>query len=136
MATRSRIGIKVGDHILSAYHHWDGYAEWLGRALKAQYNDYAKALTLVEGGDMSSCWTDERWDDSANGTKGPQYYSQRGDISPPRKDTGLLSYLKDGEEYAYLYVQDIGWICFYMNQFDDEKDPEIIPIPEPTEEFN
>ena len=35
MATRSRIGIELNDgSILSAYHHWDGYPQWLGRILK------------------------------------------------------------------------------------------------------
>ena len=34
MATRSRIGIELTDgSILSAYHHWDGYPQWLGRIL-------------------------------------------------------------------------------------------------------
>ena len=31
MATRSRIGLRLaGDAILSVYHHWDGYPQWLG----------------------------------------------------------------------------------------------------------
>ena len=39
MATRSRIGIQLKDNsILSVYHHWDGYPEWLGRILLTQYN--------------------------------------------------------------------------------------------------
>ena len=34
MATRSRIGIQLKDNsVLSVYHHWDGYPEWLGRLL-------------------------------------------------------------------------------------------------------
>ena len=36
MATRARIGLKLDDgSIISAYHHWDGYPEWLGVTLKA-----------------------------------------------------------------------------------------------------
>ena len=35
MATRSRIGIELKDgSILSSYHHYDGYPEWLGRILR------------------------------------------------------------------------------------------------------
>ena len=39
MATRARIGLKLEDgSIISAYHHWDGYPEWLGVTLKEHYN--------------------------------------------------------------------------------------------------
>ena len=39
MATRSRIGIVLkDDSIRSAYHHWDGYPEWLGVTLREHYN--------------------------------------------------------------------------------------------------
>ena len=39
MATRSRIGIELKDgSVLSSYHHWDGYPEWLGRILNTHYN--------------------------------------------------------------------------------------------------
>jgi hypothetical protein len=65
MATRGRIGIELSDgSILSSYHHWDGYPEWLGRILKTHYNAKSLASELIDGGDMSSCWTDERWDDT------------------------------------------------------------------------
>ena len=58
MATRSRIGIELSDgSILSAYHHWDGYPEWLGRILKTHYNSKELAAELIDGGDMSSAWT-------------------------------------------------------------------------------
>ena len=47
MSTRSRIGIKLEDgSILSAYHHWDGYPEWLGRILKQHYNTNEKVAEL------------------------------------------------------------------------------------------
>ena len=39
MATRSRIGLKLkGDNILSVYHHWDGYPQWLGVTLNEKFN--------------------------------------------------------------------------------------------------
>jgi len=35
MSTRSRIGILLpDDSILSVYHHFDGYPEWLGVTLE------------------------------------------------------------------------------------------------------
>ena len=35
MATRARIGVQLADDsILSVYHHYDGYPEWLGKQLE------------------------------------------------------------------------------------------------------
>ena len=116
MATRARIGVELKNgSILSAYHHWDGYPEWLGRILTTHYNSRSLAEELIDGGDMSSCWTDERW--NSNGTAknaeyGPQYYSERGDDCPPRLDADLAEYLQNGEEYAYVYTQSEGWLCY------------------------
>ena len=125
MATRSRIGIELSDgSILSAYHHWDGYPEWLGRILNTHYNTKEKVAELIDGGDMSSCWTDERWDDSADGSYGPEYYSQRGEDCPPRLDANLIEYVGDGEEYAYLYTLKGEWVCYELHET-----PKIVEIP-------
>ena len=33
MGTRARIGLELKDgSVLSVYHHWDGYPEWLGHS--------------------------------------------------------------------------------------------------------
>jgi hypothetical protein len=112
MATRSRIGIELSNgSVLSAYHHWDGYPEWLGRILRTHYNTQDKVAELIDGGDMSSCWTDDRWDTKLNEEYGPQYYSQRGDDCPPRLDANLNEYLSNGEEYWYLYTNG-EWVCY------------------------
>ena len=132
MATRSRIGIELSDgSILSAYHHWDGYPEWLGRILKTHYNTRTLAAELIDGGDMSCCWTDEKFR-TAEGVEnkveyGPQYYSERGEDCPPRHDKNLKEYLSEGEEYAYLYTNN-EWICYDMHQFK-EREPEQVEIP-------
>ena len=116
MATRSRIGIELKNgSILSVYHHWDGYPEWLGRILKEHYNSRAAASALIDGGDMSSCWTDERWDRTEKAEYGPQYYSQRGEDQPPRHDATLLEYLSNGEEYAYIFNRLGEWICYDLH---------------------
>ena len=135
MGTRSRIGIQLKDgSILSAYHHWDGYPEWLGRILVTHYNSYDQASELIDGGDMSSCWTNERWSndllDRHRDVYGAQYYSQRGEECPPRLDADLCEYLlPDGsEEYAYLFVNN-EWVCYHMHQFEDDKLPEVVEIP-------
>ena len=74
MATRSRIGIQIGNDVLSAYHHWDGYPEWLGRVLKTHYNSKEKVAELIDGGDMSIALGDD-WK--------PEYYADRGEDCPP-----------------------------------------------------
>ncbi len=130
MATRGRIGIMLSDEsVLNCYHHWDSYPEWLGRILKTHYNSKDAAAELIDGGDMSCCWTDDRWDDSdVKGVYGPQYYSQRGEDCPPRLDANLPEYLCDGEEYAYVF-RNGEWVCYNMHQFDDTKLPELVEIP-------
>ena len=130
MATRSRIGIELKDgSILSAYHHWDGYPTWLGRILTTHYNTREQAADLIDGGDMSSCWTDTVWGENrTDGNKyGPEYYSARGEDCPPRYDETLKEYLSDGEEYSYIFTS-AGWVCYDMNEFNDN-DPEIVEIP-------
>ena len=130
MATRSRIGIELKDgSVLSAYHHWDGYPQWLGRILNTHFNSRQQAADLIDGGDMSSCWNDTVWGkDRTDGQKyGPEYYSQRGEDCPPRYDETKEEFLSDGEEFSYIFTS-AGWICYDMNQFSD-KEPELTEIP-------
>jgi hypothetical protein len=122
MATRGRIGIELSDgSVLSSYHHWDSYPEWLGRILRTHYNTRQQVAELIDGGDMSSCWNDD---------KKPEYYSARGENCPPRLDADLCEYLlpDNSEEFAYVFRSG-EWVCYNMNQFDDSKLPEIVEIP-------
>ena len=133
MGTRSRIGIQLADEsILSVYHHWDGYPEWLGRILKTHYNSKSKASELIDGGDMSVCWTDDHFRNSDGKIEkkaeyGPQYYSERGENCPPSL-MSMNEYVNknNNEEFAYIF-RDGAWVCYNMNEFDD-KDPEIVEI--------
>lgn len=132
MATRSRIGIELKNgSVLSVYHHWNGYPEWLGRILNTHYNTRSKVIELIDGGDMSCCWTEIAQYGESNGKEyGPEYYSQRGEDCPPRHDADLCEYLlpNNSEEYAYVFRND-EWVCYNMNQFDDTKLPEVVEIP-------
>ena len=122
MATRGRIGIELSDgSVLSSYHHWDSYPEWLGRILKTHYNSKELAAELIDGGDMSTCWNEENQ---------PEYYSARGENCPPRLDADLCEYLlpNNSEEYAYVFRSG-EWVCYNMHQFDDSKLPEVVEIP-------
>ena len=140
MATRSRIGIQLKDNsVLSVYHHWDGYPSWLGRILNTHYNSRELASELIDGGDMSCAWTNERWNKDLNefggatinneGTEyGPQYYSQRGENCPPRYDKDMEEFFSDNEEYSYIF-RNGNWFAYDMHPFEDTVAPEPIEIP-------
>ena len=139
MATRSRIGIELKDgSILSAYHHWDGYPQWLGRILNTHYNSRQQAEDLIDGGDMSCCWTKDRWtgkkvaeyvnENIEAAEYGPQYYSQRGEDCPPRLDKDMDEFFSDGEEYSYIF-RNGNWFAYDMHQFEDQVAPEPVEIP-------
>jgi hypothetical protein len=112
MATRSRIGLELKDgSVLSVYHHWDGYPEWLGRILKTHYNSKDAVAELIDGGDMSSAWTNAGWNNETR-KQGPLYYSERGEDCPPRLDKSVGEFLQNNEEYGYVYTQEEGWLCY------------------------
>jgi hypothetical protein len=123
MATRARIGIQLADEsVLSVYHHWDGYPEWLGRILKTHYNTKDKVAELIDGGDMSVAWNDSNQ---------AEYYSQRGEDCPPRLDPNKYDYLcgnNAGEEYAYLFVNG-DWVCYNLHLFEENTMPTVAEIP-------
>jgi hypothetical protein len=134
MSTRGRLGIELSDgSILSVYNHSDSYPEGLGVDLKTHYNSYEKVSNLIDGGDMSYAWSNQRWNASGKQEYGANYYSYRGEDCPPRLDADLCEYLlPDGsEEYAYIF-RNGEWICYHMHQFDDTKLPEVVEIPVPV----
>ena len=134
MATRSRIGIQLADEsILSVYHHWDGYPQWLGRILNTHYNTRQKVAELIDGGDMSCAWTNEQWSndllDRERQQYGPNYYSYRGEDCPPRLDANKYDYLAEGEEYAYIYTLKDEWVCYDRHQYEENTMPTVAEIP-------
>ena len=116
MATRALIGLQLDDgSIVSAYHHWDGYPAWLGKILTVEYNTKEKVEELIDGGDMSSCWSDKIWGDKLpEGQYAPEYYSARGEDCPPKlyKDLNEMCIGADdvGAEYVY-HFEDGNWKC-------------------------
>ena len=128
MATRSRIGIELSDgSILSVYHHWDGYPTWLGRILNTHYTTREKVEDLIDGGDMSSAWTNCGWNNETR-PQGPMYYSERGEDCPPRLDKDMEEFFSDGEEFSYIF-RNGNWFAYDMHQFEDMVAPEPIEIP-------
>ena len=143
MSTRSRIGILLpDDSILSVYHHWDGYPEWLGVTLKEHYNTKEDIAKLIDGGNMSSCYSDNEYDyekqEFVKQDPKPNYYG--GDSERPRLSRNFTQFAfdsKSGEEYLYLFV-DNEWNGFSLDHKYSEEDWEIldtkvnpVEIPEP-----
>ena len=58
----------------------------------------------------------------------PQYYSERGEDTPPRLDKDLFEFLGNGEEYAYVWEEGF-WTCYDLHEFDDQE-PEVVEIPQ------
>ena len=121
MATRSRIGLQLADgNILSVYHHWDGYPEWLGVTLNKKFNTRDKVAELIDGGDISCCDSDSDW--NLNKVENHvQYYNDRGENTEPRLDVNFDEYVKNGEEYAYVFTLDHVWECYAIDRnYDDD----------------
>ena len=126
MATRSRIGIQLeDDSILSVYHHWDGYPAWLGQVLQTHYNTKEKVADLSDGGNMSSCWSDNVYDyekqEYVKRDPQPEYYG--GDDERPRLSKNFTQFAfdsKSGEEFLYLFSEN-EWNGFSINhKYDDD----------------
>jgi hypothetical protein len=70
--------IIIGTHILNGWVVFLKLTTTLGKSV---------AEELIDGGDMSSCWTDTPFDCDGKASKyGPNYYSLRGENCPPRLD--------------------------------------------------
>tara|TARA_Y100001938_G_scaffold97064_1_gene132798 strand:+ start:78 stop:497 length:420 start_codon:yes stop_codon:yes gene_type:complete len=138
MGTRSRIGLKIDGGIVSAYHHWDGYPEWLGVTLEKKFNTRETVEELIDGGDMSCCDSDSDWD-LKKCEPHVQYYSLRGEDCPPKMSESLTEYLdlaeKTDGEYAYVF--DGTWTCYEVGQYHGVKGrildiPANYPVHEPV----
>ena len=126
MSTNSRIGIRLPDgSILSVYHHWDGYPEWLGVTLKQQYNTREKVEELIDGGNMSSCYSDNTWDIDVKCDPRPLYYTERGeslDDNAPKLSKNEKEYLVTTDkccgEFAYIFELNNTWRCIELRFWD------------------
>ena len=118
MSTRSRIGLLLGDqHILSVYHHWDGYPSWLGVFLQQNYTTKDQIAELIDGGDISHIDSDTDWNNEKVDNH-VLYYNDRGEKTEPRLDLNVEDYIENeysaDEEYAYLF-ENGEWICYDLD---------------------
>ena len=125
MATRSRIGLRLKeDSILSVYHHWDGYPQWLGVTLQKKFNTKEKVSELIDGGDISCCDSDTDWN-LEKVDNHVQYYNDRGEKTEPRLDLNQEDFFANGEEYAYIFEPNGKWICYDLHY----PKPQLTSIP-------
>ncbi len=114
MATRSRIGLLLQTgHVLSVYHHWDGYPEWLGVTLNKKFNTYEKIAELIDGGDVSCIDSDSDWN-LEKCEPHVQYYNDRGENTEPRLDLNDDDFFENNEEFAYIF-DDGKWTCYDLH---------------------
>jgi hypothetical protein len=119
MATRSRIGIQLKEgSVLSVYCHWDGYPEFNGKKLKEHFGSYEQAAELIDGGDISSLWTDTDWQNMKMEDRRTLYYAERGeedqDVEPNLHNSfqSFISSVNDSWcDYAYLFTNG-EWKCY------------------------
>ena len=125
MATRSRIGLRLKeDSILSVYHHWDGYPQWLGVTLQKKFNTKEKVAELIDGGDISCCDSDTDWN-LEKVDNHVQYYNDRGEKTEPRLDLNQEDFFANGEEYAYIFEPNGKWVCYDLHY----PKPQLASIP-------
>ena len=125
MATRSRIRLLLETgYVLSVYHHWDGYPEWLGVTLQRKFDTYDLIAELLDGGDVSCIDSTTDWD-LKKVENHVQYYNERGEKTEPRLDTSVEDYLANGEEYAYLFENN-EWVCYDLHY----PKPQVVEIKE------
>ena len=127
MSTNARIGLLQEDlTVKSVYHHWDGYPEWLGVTLKEQYNTREKIAELIDGGNMSSCYSDNVYDYEKQAfvkrDPQPEYYG--GKDEAPHLNASFQRFLDDtnaGEEFLYIFVNEC-WKAFSVTPTYDSND--------------
>ena len=137
MSTNARIGLLQEDlTVKSVYHHWDGYPEWLGVTLKEQYNTREKIAELIDGGNMSSCYSDNVFDyekqEFVKRDPQPEYYG--GKDERPHLNVSFQRFLDDtnaGEEFLYIFVNEC-WKAFSVTPTYDSNDEfiknSILPV--------
>ena len=121
MGTRSRIALQLdGDNLVSVYCHWDGYPTFNGKILRQYFNTRDKVSELIDGGDISSLWSDSTWDLKESRPNQTLYYSERGEDCPPKLHDNFYDLLKFAEEFTYVFDNN-QWICYAHNGWDGEK---------------
>ena len=137
MSTRARIGILLpDDSILSVYHHFDGYPEGLGVTLKEHYNTYEKASELIDGGNMSNCYYEEKYNTETGeftpiADPKPTYYGGDDEAPVLSKNFDEFTRIDSWQEYSYVftkYMTNYKWEGYAISHKYDENYEEIVSV--------
>lgn len=113
MATRSLIGIKLGDYIKTIYCHWDGYPEHNGQLLVDNYTSPSAVFDLLELGDLSSlAETPAKCTAYHRDRKEPYGMVEARDVDPNELVNVGCDY---GVDYVYVYNENNEWDCFAID---------------------
>ena len=108
--------------------------------LKTRFETKEKVAELIDGGNMSSCWSDNEYDyekqEFVKRDPQPEYYG--GDDERPRLSRNFTQFAfdsKSGEEFLYLFSEN-EWNGFSINhKYADDGyilDTNIIPVEIPN----
>ena len=140
MSTNARIGLQLNGGIVSVYHHWDGYPQWLGAQLTTKYTNKEDIAELIDGGNMSCIASDTDWN-RKECKEHVQYYTGRGesiDENAPKLAESMTEYFEQcdncGAEYAYVF--DNGeWFCYDTKTWSDSFG-QLVDIPQRLQHEN
>ena len=112
MATRSLIGIKLGDYIKTIYCHWDGYPEYNGQLLVDNYASPSAVFDLLELGDLSSlAETPAKCTAYHRDRKEPYGMVEARDVYTSELAAVGIDY---GADYVYIYNDEFEWECYSL----------------------
>jgi hypothetical protein len=97
MSTHALIGLELPDsQVLSVYHHSDGYPEWLGVRLLAEYQTQEQVEALMNGGDLSNLDL--------------SYWEMRAEYSPAELYKSKRKFRESGiASFYYLFTTEGKW---------------------------
>ena len=118
--------------ILSVNHHFDGYPEGLGVKLKEHYNTYEKVAELIDGGNMSNCWSDSKFNVETGeftpiADPKPTYYGGDDEAPVLSKNFDDFTRIDSWQEYSYVFVKD-RWEGYAISHKMDENYEEIVSV--------
>lgn len=108
MSTRSVIGFIKDGFYYSIYCHHDGYLSHNGRILLECYTDFDKVERMVNGGSMSSLGATIKDNSYYVRDKG-ESFEDNGVCACNNDDEIKDWFINCGIEYAYIFVNGIGW---------------------------
>ena len=130
----------------------------VGVNLVKHFNSFDKLSELIDGGDMSACYSTHTWESEplkveviqpdgsskfeyvqdkegqtvytkVKAEASPQYYSERGEDTPPVLTKVSLSFSTMVKSTLYVWEEGF-WTCYDLHQLDEDRTYEVVEIPQ------